>query len=103
MNEGIWQKVAFAMCGLVIGLIAMSFTAGRNTVTRDDLTTMMPGMISQYSPYTQDAKAIRLQLDDQANQIGELQAQIAQLDVDIARISDKLNVPAHPTTVPGKR
>lgn len=88
MKEHIWRHLFFGVVGCLGGMIMMSFSFGRSVVTRDD----MPALIAQYSPYTTDAEAIKVQLTEQAREIGEMQEQIRQLDLGVAQISEKLGV-----------
>lgn len=76
-------------------MILMAFSLGHNVVTRDD----MPALIAQYSPYTTDAEAIKVQLTEQAQEIGEMQEQIRQLDLGVAQISAKLGISARSANI----
>ncbi len=90
MKERIWRHLFFGVLGCLAGMLLMAFSIGRNIVTRDDV----PALIAQYSPYTTDAEAIKVQLTQQAQEIGAMQTQINRLDVAVARISEKLGVAA---------
>jgi hypothetical protein len=92
VRESIWRHLFFGVIGCLGGMLIMAFSVGRNVVTRDDI----PALIAQYSPYTTDAEAIKVQLGQQAQEIGAMQAHIQQLEVGVAQISEKLGIPAHP-------
>ena len=89
MNESPWQKVALFLAGVIVSGVGAIAAYPRNVVNRDEL----PALISSYSQYTKDATDLRRQLDDQSHQIGDMQSEIQQLQVDIARISEHLGVP----------
>ncbi len=102
MKESIWRHLFFGVLGCLAGMLLMAFSIGRNIVTRDDV----PALIAQYSPYTTDAEAIKVQLTQQAQEIGAMQTQISRLDVAVARISEKLGVAAiaaHPSSADPQR
>jgi hypothetical protein len=90
VKDHIWRHLFFGVVGCLSGMLMMAFSLGHNVVTRDDV----PSLIAQYSPYTTDAEAIKVQLTQQAQEIGDMQAQIRQLDLDVARVSEKLGVHA---------
>lgn len=91
-----WQKVALFLGGVIVSLVGALAAYPHNVVTREEL----PGLVASYatsgSQYTKDATDLRKQLDDQSHEIGEMRAQMQQLQVDVARISERLGVPAHP-------
>lgn len=88
MKEHVWRHLFFGVVGCLGGMLLMAFSLGHNVVTRDD----MPALIAQYSPYTADAEAIKVQLTQQAQEIGEMQAHVQQLELGVAQISEKLGV-----------
>ena len=88
MKEHIWRHLFFGVVGCLGGMLMMGFSLGHNVLTRDD----MQALIAQYSPYTTDAEAIKVQLTEQAQEIGEMQMQIRQLDLGVAQISEKLGI-----------
>ena len=94
MKETIWQRLFFSVVGCLGGMLMMAFSLGRNVVTRAD----MPALIAQYSPYTAGAEAIKVQLTEQAQEIGEMQTQIRQLDLGVAGISENLGVSTPPAS-----
>lgn len=94
MKEHIWRHLFFGVLGCLAGMLLMAFSIGRNIVTRADV----PALIAQYSPYTTDAEVIKVQLAQQAEQIGAMQSQIQHLEIGVAQISDKLGVAAPPIT-----
>jgi hypothetical protein len=91
VKEHIWRHLFFGVVGCLSGMLMMAFSLGHNVVTRDD----MPALIAQYSPYTADAEAIKVQLTDQAREIGAMQMQVEQLELGVAQISEKLGISAH--------
>ena len=90
MKEHIWRHLFFGVAGCLGGMLLMAFSVGHNVVTRDD----MPALIAQYSPYTTDAEAIKVQLAQQAQEIGGMQTQVQQLELGVAQISAKLGISA---------
>jgi hypothetical protein len=94
VKETVWRHLFFGVVGCLGGIIMMAFSLGHNVITRDD----MPALIAQHSPHTTVAAAIKVQLSEQAQDITDMQAQIRQLDLDVARVSEKLGVRATPPT-----
>lgn len=95
MKEHIWRHLFFGVTGCLGGMLLMAFSLGHNVVTRDD----MPALIAEYSPYTADAEAIKVQLTQQAQEIGEMQTHVQQLELGVAQISEKLGISTHSTTL----
>lgn len=100
-----WQTTAVFLAGVCLSAITAWFTAPRNVLSKDDLDRLMPAMVAQYSPYTQDQKNIAMQLqalkevqlrqgDEQIRQGAAMQ----QVAVDVGRISEKVGVTAHPSS-----
>lgn len=94
--EGLYQKIALFLAGVVLSGISAWFIGPKNAVTKEDLERMMPSMIAQYSPYTGDAKNIGTQLQALHDEQVRQGAQINQMAVDVGRISEKVGVTAHP-------
>jgi hypothetical protein len=92
-SQAMWQKVALFLAGIIVAGVGSFAAYPRNIVTRDEL----PGLVASYatsgSQYTKDSADLRRQLDDQSHEIGEMRAQMQQLQVDVARISERLGVP----------
>ena len=102
-----YKRLSFTVIGAAVGISLTAFSMGRSAVTRDDLRTDMPAMIAQYSPYTADAKAIAVQLQqlkdqnttasvNNTQQYQHIEDQISQMQEDIARIAAKSGITAHP-------
>jgi ABC-type Fe2+-enterobactin transport system substrate-binding protein len=85
-----WQRMAFFLAGIIVAGVGAFASYPRNVVTRDEL----PTLIANYSQY--NATDVQRQLADSALHIGQLEAQVQQLQVDVARISEHLGVPPHP-------
>lgn len=90
-NE-IYKTMTACLGSALVTMMGAYMLATHDTVTKAE----MPGYISQYSPYTSDQKEIKGQIDSLAVQTTTLQDQVRQLQIDTARISEKLGVPAHP-------
>lgn len=92
----IYKTITLCLSSALLTLMAAYYTAARNAVTHEE----MPGLILQYSPYTGDQKDIRTKLDELYQQNGQLHSEVQQLQIDIARISEKVGVTAHPGRIP---
>ena len=88
----IYKTVTVALGSILVTFIGVYFTSNHNAVTKEEL----PGLIQQYSPYTVDAKSIQSKLDELAIEQAKTTEQLHQLQIDTARISEKLGVPASP-------
>lgn len=96
----IYKMMTAALLGALLAGAGFWLSFPRNVVTKDDFDKLMPGMIAQYSPYSQDAKNISAQLqalhDEQLRQNASVDQRLAQMAVDIGRVSEKVGVSAHP-------
>lgn len=88
----IYKTLTTLLSGMLITLIGAYLVSNHNVVTHEEFS----GLVQQYSPYTSDQKGIREKLDTLSEQNVRLQTQVEQLQIDTARISEKLGVPAHP-------
>lgn len=95
-TEGLYKTIATFLAGVVLSGCVSWFLGPKNAVTQQELIGMMPGLISQYSPYTQDAKTLTDQLTNVRAEQAKEGAQIEQMQIDLARVSEKLGVTAHP-------
>lgn len=95
-RSDIYKWLSGLLAGALLSGAGFWLSFPRNVVTKDDLDKAMPGLISQYSQYTQDARNISTQLqalhDEQVRQ-GQ---RIEQMAVDVGRVSEKIGVSAHP-------
>lgn len=107
LTSNFYQKALYCLAGLFVGAIGMAYTVGRNVITKDDLKNQMPALIAEYSPYTQDAKAIAVELGTlkesvelntsmHTEQYQHIEDQITQIQTDLARVAAKSGVTAHP-------
>jgi hypothetical protein len=67
-----------------------------NIVTEEALEAKMPGLITEYSPYTADQKNIATQLAILSTQLTEMKAELNQQGHDISNIAEKVHVTASP-------
>ena len=88
----IYKTLSIALGSIVVTLIGAYFIAVHNAVTKDEL----PGLIQQYSPYTTDAKDIKAKLDELRDAQVKSTEQLRQVQIDTARIGEKLGVTASP-------
>lgn len=88
----IYKTLAVALGSVVVTLIGAYLMSARNAVTKDEL----PGLIQQYSPYTTDAKDIKAKLDELRDAQVKTTEQLRQVQIDTARIGEKLGVTASP-------
>lgn len=91
-ESDIYKTISMCLGSALVTLTAAYYAAAHNAVTHDEF----PGLILQYSPYTGDQKNIQTQLNSLYEQNGRLQTQVGQLQNDVARISEKVGVPARP-------
>lgn len=95
-TQDVWKSLALFLGGVILSGCVSWFLGPKNAVTQQELNSMMPGLISQYSPYTQDQKVLSEQLLTFREVQVKQGAAIEQMQIDLARVSDKLGVPAHP-------
>jgi hypothetical protein len=95
----IYKTLTITLASIVVTLIGAYFLAARNVVTKEEL----PGLIQQYSPYTVDSKDIKTKLDELRFEQIRTTEQVRQLQIDTARIGEKLGVPGTPAASPIKR
>lgn len=88
----IYKTATVVLASVIVTLIGAYFMAARNAVTKDEL----PGLIQQYSPYTTDAKDIKAKLDELRDAQVKTTEQLHQVQIDTARIGEKLGVTASP-------
>ena len=88
----VYKTLTIALSSIVVTLIGAYFIATHNAVTKEEL----PGLIQQYSPYTTDAKDIKAKLDELRDEQVKTTEQLHQVQIDTARIGDKLGVTASP-------
>jgi len=91
-RNGIYKTLAVTLGGVIVTLVGAYLVATHNVVTKEDL----PGLIQQYSPYTADSKDIKAKLDELRDSQVKTTEQLHQLQIDTARIADKLGVVASP-------
>lgn len=91
-TSDIYKTLSIAFGSIIVTLIGAFFVANRNAVSKEEL----PGLIQQYSPYTSDSKAIQSKLDELQIQQAQTIEQVRQIQIDTARISEKLGVSASP-------
>jgi hypothetical protein len=88
----IYKTMTIAFGSIIVSLIGAYFISAHNTVTKDEL----PGLIQQFSPYTADSKDIKAKLDELRSEQVRTTEQVRQLQIDTARIGEKLGVTASP-------
>lgn len=95
-TQDVWKSLALFLGGVILSGCVSWFLGPKNAITQQELNSMMPGYISQYSPYTQDSQALKQQLTTVREVQVQQGAAIQQMQIDLARVSDKLGVTAHP-------
>lgn len=100
-----YKSAALFLAGVVVSGGLSWFLGPKNVVTQEELRIQMPALMSQFNPYMQDQTLLKEQLTnvrtDQAKQglvLERTSSAVEQLEMDVARISDKVGVPAHPTS-----
>lgn len=93
----IYKMLMPMLVGALLSGAAFWLSFPRNVITKDDLEKTMPGLIAQYSQYSQDAKNISTQLQALHDEQLRQGASMSQMAVDVGRISEKVGVSAHPT------
>ena len=88
----IYKTLTVALGSIIVTLVGAYFVAAHNAVTKEEL----PGLIQQYSPYTSDAKDIKAKLDELRDAQIKTAEQLRQVQIDTARIGEKLGVTASP-------
>jgi hypothetical protein len=88
----VYKTLTVAFGSIIVTLVGAYFVAAHNAVTKDEI----PGLIQQYSPYTSDSKDIKTKLDELRDSQVRTTEQLHQLQIDTARIADKLGVQASP-------
>jgi hypothetical protein len=88
----IYKTLSIAFGSIIVTLVGAYFMAAHNAVTKDEL----PGLVQQYSPYTADSKDIKAKLDELRDAQIRTTEQLRQLQIDTARIADKLHITASP-------
>lgn len=91
-EASVYKTLSIALSSAFLTLCGAYYTSERNVVTHEEF----PGLVQQYSTYTGDQKDIQNKLNNLYEQNGHLRGQVEQLQSDIARISEKVGVPAHP-------
>jgi hypothetical protein len=98
----VWKFVATGALTAIVGFVGHNVLIPPpkipdNIITEERLQAVIPGMISQYSPYTADQKNIATQLVEINTQIAEMKTQLVQQGMDITNIAAKVRVTASPT------
>jgi hypothetical protein len=91
-GNGIYKILTVALGSIVVTLVGAYFLATHDSVKKEDL----PGLVQQYSPYTADSKDIKAKLDELRDSQVKTEEQLHQLQIDTARIGEKLGVTASP-------
>lgn len=81
-DNGVYKFLTTVLITIVISMGTFYFAVGKDAITKQD----MPGLLA----------TMQRQIDDQTAEIAKLRSEVVQLEIDTARISDKLGVPAHP-------
>jgi hypothetical protein len=81
-GAGVWKTAALFLAGMVVTLGGAWITSNHDAVTRAEVPALL-------RTYTDEMIAIR-------EQNARLEEKVNQLQVDVARISERLGVPAHP-------
>jgi hypothetical protein len=92
LPSDVYKTLSIALGSIIVTLIGAYLMAARNAVTKDEL----PGLIQQYSPYTADSKDIKAKLDELRDAQIKTTEQLHQVQIDTARIGEKLGVTASP-------
>jgi hypothetical protein len=79
---GIWKAAALFLAGVVVTLSGAWFSVTRDSVSRTEIPVMM-------KEYTDQLISVR-------EQNARMEEKMIQLQVDVARISERLGVPMHP-------
>ena len=95
-NADVWKYIATSAVSIVLAGMVFFVISPKNVVTEDQLRRDMPGYITQYSTYTQDAKDISSRLAAIDKTLTIMQARQEQQASDIAVIASKSHVTAHP-------
>jgi len=91
-GNGMYKTVAVALGSIVVTLVGAYFVATRDVVTKAEL----PGLMRQSNPYEGDAKDIKAKLDELRDAQIKTAEQLRQVQIDTARIGEKLGVTASP-------
>jgi hypothetical protein len=92
IGSDIYKTTTIILGSIVVTIVGAYFMAARDAVKKEDL----PGLIQQYSPYTADSKNIQSRLDVLQIEQAKTTEQLRQLQIDTARIGEKLGVTASP-------
>jgi ABC-type Fe2+-enterobactin transport system substrate-binding protein len=95
-NTAALKIVCAFLSGLIIAGAAGFISYPRDTITMAQLQAVMPAMISQYSPYTEDQKDIATRLARQDAHMEHIDTVLEQQSRDISRLAQKMNLPASP-------
>lgn len=94
--EEIWRYIATGAVGCLLTMTVFVFKESHGQITLDDLRRDMPGYVSLYSPYTQDAKEISSHLSSIDHTLAIIDARQQQQASDIASIAASARVTARP-------
>ena len=84
--DTVWKFIATSAISFLLGIGVPYFLNGKDVMTKQDLAlAIVP---------------IQKQLDDLQKADGENKAEIVQLEIDVARLSEQLGVTARPTAPP---
>jgi hypothetical protein len=95
-GNGIFKTATACLASALLTGVISYFTMGRNNVTKEDLEKQLPSLIMQNNPYVQDARNISTQLQALHEEQVRQGSRMDQIATDVARISEKVGVSAHP-------